>query len=230
MSRFAADPRWLVYLPPTMSPTATTDARRPARAPGGGVRRVPTRRRQTGSCARRSTWARVPSSSSAATPKSPQRRFGVADERGRRHRSSPAPADRSSTTLPTETSTLLDKVRAADRPPSTCGSELATDWLVLDAELLPWSAKAEELLRRQYASVGAAATATLRAEAARPRGRAATRGVDVGELLGRTDRAARHGRPVRRRLPPVLLAGRRRSTTSASRRSRSWPARARSTP
>ena len=25
MSRFAVDPRWLVYLPPTMSPTATTD-------------------------------------------------------------------------------------------------------------------------------------------------------------------------------------------------------------
>ena len=24
MSRFAADPRWLVYLPPTMAPTATT--------------------------------------------------------------------------------------------------------------------------------------------------------------------------------------------------------------
>ena len=36
--------------------------------------------------------------------------------------------------------------------------ELGTDWLVLDCELLPWSAKAEELLRRQYASVGAAAT------------------------------------------------------------------------
>src|SRR5262249_24548962 len=25
MSRFAADPRWLVYLPPTMAPTATSD-------------------------------------------------------------------------------------------------------------------------------------------------------------------------------------------------------------
>ena len=25
MSRFAVDPRWLVYLPPTMSPTATSD-------------------------------------------------------------------------------------------------------------------------------------------------------------------------------------------------------------
>ncbi len=40
MSRFAADPRWLIYLPPTMAPTA----RRPPRTPGRGVRLVPARR------------------------------------------------------------------------------------------------------------------------------------------------------------------------------------------
>src|SRR6185503_3569457 len=44
--------------------------------------------------------------------------------------------------------------------------ELRTDWLVLDCELLPWSAKAGDLLRTQYAPVGAAAVATLRAEEA----------------------------------------------------------------
>ena len=33
MSRFATDPRWLVYLPPTMAPTATSSTARPARAP-----------------------------------------------------------------------------------------------------------------------------------------------------------------------------------------------------
>jgi protein phosphatase len=36
-----------------------------------------------------------------------------------------------------------------------------TDWICLDAELMPWSAKAQELLRQQYAAVGAAAPATL---------------------------------------------------------------------
>jgi protein phosphatase len=36
--------------------------------------------------------------------------------------------------------------------------------MVLDCELLPWSAKAIDLLRTQYAPVGAAATAALRAE------------------------------------------------------------------
>ena len=38
---------------------------------------------------------------------------------------------------------------------------LETDWLLLDCELMPWSAKAQELLREQYAAVGAAARAGL---------------------------------------------------------------------
>src|SRR5262249_34837161 len=36
--------------------------------------------------------------------------------------------------------------------------ELSTDWLLLDCELMPWSAKAQELLTKQYAPVGASAT------------------------------------------------------------------------
>jgi protein phosphatase len=38
---------------------------------------------------------------------------------------------------------------------------LNTDWLLLDCELMPWSAKAQELLQTQYASVGAAGQAGL---------------------------------------------------------------------
>ena len=64
-----------------------------------------------------------------------------------------------------EEAALLGKVRAGITA-AGLWDELATDWLVLDAELLPWSAKAGELLRRQYASVGAAANATLAAESA----------------------------------------------------------------
>jgi len=58
---------------------------------------------------------------------------------------------------------MLDNVRAAVDA-LDLWTELESDWLVLDCELLPWSAKAEELLRTQYAAVGAAATATLTAE------------------------------------------------------------------
>jgi hypothetical protein len=53
-------------------------------------------------------------------------------------------------------------------------SGFSTDWFVLDCELMPWSVKAEELVRSQYASVGAVASAAtgaalnvLRATAAR---------------------------------------------------------------
>jgi protein phosphatase len=42
--------------------------------------------------------------------------------------------------------------------------ELATDWLCLDCELMPWSAKAQELLQKQYAPVGNAGVHALRAE------------------------------------------------------------------
>jgi hypothetical protein len=61
-------------------------------------------------------------------------------------------------------------------------SELSTDWLLLDCELLPWSAKAMGLLRDQYAAVGAAARAGLGATiAALEQG--AARGLEVEELL-----------------------------------------------
>jgi protein phosphatase len=64
-------------------------------------------------------------------------------------------------------------------------AELETSWLLLDTELLPWSAKAGDLLRHQYAAVGAAAAAALPAGVALLR-QAAANGVDVGPLLDRT--------------------------------------------
>jgi protein phosphatase len=39
--------------------------------------------------------------------------------------------------------------------------EFGTDWACLDCELMPWSVKARELLRSQYAAVGASARAAL---------------------------------------------------------------------
>jgi protein phosphatase len=89
------------------------------------------------------------------------------------------------------TEKLLRRLREAAR---TAGifAELGTGWLLFDAELLPWSAKAEELLRSQYASVGAAAghvlpvavTALERAEQA---------GLEVADLLERTRSRAANG-------------------------------------
>src|SRR6202041_2828209 len=58
------------------------------------------------------------------------------------------------------TAELVDRLRSASEAAGLF-DELATSWLLLDAELLPWSAKAGQLLRDQYASVGAAARASL---------------------------------------------------------------------
>jgi len=49
---------------------------------------------------------------------------------------------------------LLDKVRGA-LDLAGMWEELDTDWICLDCEILSWSAKAVELLRGQYAAVGA---------------------------------------------------------------------------
>jgi protein phosphatase len=57
--------------------------------------------------------------------------------------------------------------------------------VLLDAELLPWSAKAGQLLRDQYAAVGAAARASLPV-AVTALEQALAAGLDVGDLLART--------------------------------------------
>ena len=58
---------------------------------------------------------------------------------------------------------------------------MATDWVVLDCELMPWSAKAQALIRQQYAAVGAAAGAAP-PDVLGALGMAQARGVDVGAL------------------------------------------------
>lgn len=78
---------------------------------------------------------------------------------------------------------VLDRFRAA-LTTSGLWDELGTDWLVLDCELLPWSAKAEELIKEQYAAVGAAGYAGLGASLTELEA-AAERGLDVGDVLTR---------------------------------------------
>jgi protein phosphatase len=55
---------------------------------------------------------------------------------------------------------FLDRVRSA-LTGANFWSELDTKWVCLDCELMPWSAKAQELLKTQYAAVGAAGQASL---------------------------------------------------------------------
>jgi protein phosphatase len=162
MSRFAIDPRWLVYLPPTMAPPATSN--RPdllehpedafAAFRGDGVPRVVCEEKHMGS------RAVVVVCRNAETALA---RFGVADSA-----SAGAIFTRTGRAFFADAGlegAMLSRVRDA-LDATGLWDELGTDWLVLDAELLPWSAKAGELLRSQYAPVGAAAAASLRAEEA----------------------------------------------------------------
>jgi protein phosphatase len=73
--------------------------------------------------------------------------------------------------------------------------DLRTDWICLDCELMPWSAKAQELLRRQYAPAGAAACAAL-SQAVEALTAASAMNAELVPLRP----------PVRRRVPPILLA------------------------
>jgi hypothetical protein len=85
---------------------------------------------------------------------------------------------------PTLNVAVLDRLRAAV---TSCHlfDELDADWILLDAELLPWSAKAQELVKDQYASVAAAARAALPATLA-VLAAAEARGLSVGDLADRT--------------------------------------------
>lgn len=75
---------------------------------------------------------------------------------------------------------LLSRVRdAAER--GGLWEDLRSDWMLLDCELMPWSVKAQELIRTQYATVGAAARAML-APARAAVVAAHERGVDMGAL------------------------------------------------
>lgn len=78
---------------------------------------------------------------------------------------------------------LLDRLAAA-LTASGLWDELRTDWVCLDTELLPWSAKALELVRGQYAAVGAASRSGL-AEARAALEKATARTPEARDLLTR---------------------------------------------
>jgi protein phosphatase len=177
MSRFAIDPRALLYLPPTMSPVSTSGSGNLLEHPEQafeayremGVGEVVCEEKHMGSRA----VILVSSSDSSGSS------GGAVWTRTGRPFFPPA-----------VTTELLGRVRSAAM---SCGllTELESTWLLLDAEIMPWSAKAGQLLRDQYAAVGAAAHAALPA-AVSALSAALSRGLDVAELLERTAARSRN--------------------------------------
>lgn len=162
MSRFAAHPRWLVYLPPTMSPVETSALpeylEHPAEAfayfTRNGVSTVICETKHMGS---RSVMVVCRDAAAA------QRYFGASEgdfsgavlTRTGRYFTADVALHRA---ILGETARAMEAANLWD--------ELQTDWVVLDAEILPWNAKAQALLKEQYAPVAAAGAVALQAEIA----------------------------------------------------------------
>ena len=165
MSRFALDPETLVWLPPTMAPCSTATVEGYLEHPStafadmraAGVGKVVCEEKHMGSRA----VVRVS-------------RDGAGDAIWTRTGRPFFDAARNTA--------LLGKVRAA----ALRAGVLEDGWLLLDTELLPWSAKAGGLIRERYAGVGAAGRAALPA-ALSVLDAVAARGLDVAALRERIE-------------------------------------------
>ncbi|HYF04512.1 MAG TPA: polynucleotide kinase-phosphatase [Patescibacteria group bacterium] len=176
MSRFAVNPKWLMYLPPTMSPSETS--KRPDYLEHieealeyfkkSGVSKVICEEKHMGSRA-----VVIVCHDNAVA----QKRFGITGEE--------IGVCYTRTGRPFFTEKNLEKEflkKVSDgMEKSGLWDVLKTDWICLDCELLPWSAKAQELLKTQYAAVGTAAKHSL-SVANDVLKTALANSVDVGEL------------------------------------------------
>jgi protein phosphatase len=192
MSRFALAPQWLAYLPPTMSPSETSARdgwlERPEEAFAHfrerGVREVVCEEKHMGS---RAVIALCKTAEAA------QARFGVTSGETGAIWTRTGRAFFSDSAL---TAGLLAELRGAVEA-AGLWDELETDWLLLDAEIMPWSAKAGSLIESQYAPVAMSSQEGF-AAVDDALARAGGRGLDVAapraRYADRADRAARYAK------------------------------------
>jgi protein phosphatase len=156
MSRFASNPKWLIYLPPTMSPCETSRRDGLLEHPEDafayylheGVHKIVCEQKHMGS---RAVVVICRDADSA------RKRFGIMEGE------SGACYTRTGRRFFTDSQMELQFLEHVRHAVEAAGiwESLKTDWVCLDCELMPWSAKAQELLRQQYAPTGAAARAAL---------------------------------------------------------------------
>jgi protein phosphatase len=156
MSRFAIDPRWLIYLPPTMSPCET------AKEPGYleyptesfgyyrhiGVPRVVCEEKHMGS---RGILI-LCRDEAVGEKRFGLKRLGVCYTRTGRPFFEPENFERQ---ILTRLADSLSRVAIWEK--------WQTDWLALDCEILPWNLKAQGLLGEQYLPTAEAGHAALTA-------------------------------------------------------------------
>ncbi|MEN0005012.1 MAG: polynucleotide kinase-phosphatase, partial [Bacteroidota bacterium] len=158
MSRFAIHPKWLMYLPPTMSPGDTSELEGYLEHPNEalnyyrkqGIKQVICEEKHMGS---RAILVLCKDASVS------QARFGITSGKlGVCYTRTGRNFFKDSTL---EQAFIERVVKALGT--AQFWERFGTDWVCLDAELMPWSAKAQALLKEQYAAVGAAGTHALAA-------------------------------------------------------------------
>lgn len=156
MSRFAINPKWLIYLPPTMSPSKTSILDDYLEFPdeafdyykAAGINKVVCQEKHMGSRA-----VVIVGRDENAISKA----FGITGE------GIGTVYTRTGRAFFNDKKTeqaLLERLNTA-LITSGFYDQFNTDWVCLDTELMPWNAKAQTLLQSQYASVGSAATNAL---------------------------------------------------------------------
>lgn len=149
MSRYAVDPHWLIYLPPTMSPCETSVLEGYLEHPLEAFAYYRKSGIQTVICEKKHMGSRavIVLCHTAETAK---QRFGVDDgtrgvlytRTGRRFFEDPE--------MESAVLDRLDRVLTENH----FWEDFSTEWVCLDTELMPWSEKAQTLLEKQYAPVG----------------------------------------------------------------------------
>lgn len=176
MSRFAIDPRWLIHLPPTMSPVETSKMDGFLERPEEAFSYFESEKVEKVICEEKHMGSRaliVVCRDEAVAAK----RFGIDDGTlGAVH----TRTGRAFFSDKQEERQVLERTVTAATKTGLFDS-LESDWLLIDAEIMPWSIKAQSLIEQQYAPVGVAAETAL-TDASDLIAKAIARGVNLEEL------------------------------------------------
>lgn len=156
ISRFAINPKWLIYMPPAMSPSETSEhemyLEHPAEAlkyyKNNGIKKVVCEQKHMGS---RAVVVICKDENTVVE------RFGIENDGIGKCFTRTGKNFFSDSHLEVE---FLSRIQTA-LSNADFWNKHKTDWVCLDCELMPWSEKAQALLKNQYASVGVSATVGL---------------------------------------------------------------------
>lgn len=174
MSRWATDPRWMPYLPPTMSPVTTSKLPGYLEHPNEAFDSYNKAGIETVICEEKHMGSRAV----VLLTRNPGKFDAPHGWRGTVYTRTGRPFFNERLT-----EQFLERMDAVVEE-AGLWRELATDWILLDTELLPWSFKADEMIRGQYAAVGASAASSLD-DATVALEQALGSGAEVAELLAR---------------------------------------------